>query len=453
MNNKSIFLIIIICIFFLMGCNNTSSKESGEELTDNIVNNENIEIIEEATQVIDDPTQTTTGESSDEEATHTVDENDEILEKCSYKEQYEIWDITSEVFSDETLIELGAFGFTGTDAEIAQQIYDWQAANMDYASPTDSYQDVGFGSRWNNMLPGIYPASERINHVSPDGKIYGICGDFASIYIAIANAYDLEVRETIFPLERHEELFNSLPAEVLDERTFRGLGREEFELLNIILQKNGIELSYEQVHRAIQGRSTIAGQIQGLHSRAEVFLDGKWVAFDGTRAFLDLALDDAYDNDENYVPANWDGIYNPIRLYAPAFQEFMVPDAPIDFDGLIDYLSCGPQVIFTGITDDLGNENRAEIIEDFISGDALLPYFLDLQKNADFLNMDVSYFEEDEYEDAMDVFLDGTGRHLNVLADFLLYGDDEVDPNEYVRLYNSITGDTLTVEEFNEYIE
>jgi hypothetical protein len=447
---KQYFTLLLI-IITIVGCSGNVNNEVVEGLPDTLASAENpaenadvsateeVAPLEEAIATSKTPIQPTTESSSTQNA-------------CNYQAQYEIWDTTTEVFSEEKLKELGADNFSGTDAEIAQQIYDWQASNMDYAGPMDNFQDAGFGSRWNSMIPGIYPASERLNHVSSEGKIYGICGDFANIFIAIANAYNLEVRETVLSLDKHVEIFGSLPLEVQNEETYRGLGLEEFNLLNVLLQKNNIDLTYDQVHRAIQGISTNKEHNVGMHSRAEVLLDGVWVAFDATRAFLDLSLEDEYDKDENYVLANWQGIYSSTRLYAPAFQDTSAPALPIDFDGLIDYMSCGSQVVYTGITDDFGNENRAVDISGLIKGDALLPYFTDLQKNADFMFMDVSILEEEGYSEYIEDFFDGTGRPFNILADFLIFEDDNMDPEVYVRRYNGITGDTLTLEEFNQYL-
>lgn len=36
---------------------------------------------------------------------------------------------------------------------------------------------------------------------------------------------------------------------------------------------------------------------------------------------------------------------------------------------------------------------------------------------------------------------------------FLIYGDDEMEADDYVSLYNAITGADMTNEEFNEYVK
>lgn len=463
-----ILLLVVFVLFLTVACgNNTDSDDitqdakkeettqikDTETSTQNEIPNDEQTDIDNITQETKDEGTTQTKNTGNEKTTQTKNTETVFQGVSPYNEQYEIWDISTEVFSDDILKELGADGFSGTDVEIAQQIYDWQVTHMDFAGPTDSYTDAGYGSRWNFMIPGIYPASKRINNKTSDGKIYGICSDFAYIYTAIANAYDLQVRVTTLPLEKHEELTGSLPVEVQDEESFRGLGREEYDLLNVVLKENNINLTYDQVHRAIQGISTIDGHIQGMHSRVEVFLDGKWIAFDATRAFPDFSQNEDYRNDDNYVLQNWDGIYNPIRLYAPSFQDSSVPNSPIDFDGLIEYFSYGSQVVYTGIKDDIGNENRAKDFDSFVRGDALLPYFTDMQKFIEFLHLKESDVAGEDYEEIMQDFYEGTGRYFNIIADFLIYGDEEMDAKVYIRQYNGITGDNMTVEEFNEYVK
>lgn len=384
--------------------------------------------------------------------------NDELVTvfkgDSPYEEQFEIWDITTEVFSQETLKSLGADGFTGTDAEIAQQIVDWQTANMDYAGPDKNYDDAGYTSRWNFMIPGIFPASKRIEQVNSVGKIYGICYDYAYIYVAIANAYGLETRVTTLTLEKHKELFGELPPGPDDETTFRGLSRDEYELLKVHLDENDIDLNYDQIHRAIQGISTLEGHKQGIHSRAEVKIDGQWVAMEVKNAIADPSPE--YLDSANYIPQNWDGIYNPIRLYAPAFWDSSITDgpSPIDYDAVGEYLSYGPQVVYTGITDDYGNEDRAGDINAFANGDGYLPYVNSPEGLMEFLHLSKRDLGEDyeDYKEMLVDFYEGTGRPFNIIADFLIYEDD-MNPEEYARKYNGCTGDNISAEEIRLYAE
>jgi hypothetical protein len=369
-----------------------------------------------------------------------------------YYEQYEIWDISTEVFNEETLAIIGANGFSGSDEEISQQIYDWQTANMEFAGADDSYTDAGYGARWNAIIPGIYPASKRINHLTDDGKIYGICFDFAYIYCAIANSYNLDCRVATYTYETYEEN-NGVHPWLLDESTFRGLGRDEYELLKVELDAEDIDLTYDQIHRAIQGYSLIDGQVQGPHGRAEVLINDEWLAFDAT-IFFNGVPSNVDLIPENYSEQNWDGIYNPIRLYAPEFQDSSVERAKINFDALGTYLSFGPQVQYLmAITDDYGNENRAHDFDAFVRGDAYLPYVDSEAKLQEFLLLPDDALEGEGYDDILAEFYENTGRPFNIIADFLIFEDDNMNAEDYISKYNGITNDNLTVEEFNDFIK
>ncbi|MEX1376441.1 MAG: transglutaminase domain-containing protein [Eubacteriales bacterium] len=432
------FLLITLCIILVLaGCNQPSMPDetAASAPTDTSATTK------AADMATPEPKETTAG------SLQTVFQGD-----CPYEEQYEIWDISTEVFSQDILEELGANGMTGTDAEIAQQIFDWQLNNMDYAGPDSQYSDIGYGARWNEMIPGIYPASKRIEHKNEQGKIYGICFDYSAIYCAIAQAYGLECRTTIYTYDAFESIYGCLPLEVVESELNRGMGREEYEKLNVVLQENGINLTYDQVYRAVSGISLIDGHVQGSHSRAEVYLDGEWVPMDVVH-FINRPANPEDDDAKNYTVANWDGIYNPIRLYAPAAQDSSMPGSPVDYDALVEYLSFGPQVMYEGITDDYGNENRADDFTSFVTGDAYLPYVSGAQGLADFMHIDIHIAEDEEYEELMSDFYEGTGRPFNIIADFLIYDDGEMDAERYVYLYNGLTGDNMTVDEFYEYVE
>ena len=112
---------------------------------------------------------------------------------------------TSRLFSQGTPLAImgqadldssGSGGFTGTDAEIAQQILEWQQTHMIYADSTLEYSDVSYMMRWNYAFPGIYTSADMATQMVDGDKYYGICYNYAVFYAEIANSYDLEVRIT-----------------------------------------------------------------------------------------------------------------------------------------------------------------------------------------------------------------------------------------------------------------
>ena len=50
----------------------------------------------------------------------------------------------------------------GTDAEIAQQIWEWQQEHMYYIADPNDQSDISYPMRWNYMIPGIYPVKEMV---------------------------------------------------------------------------------------------------------------------------------------------------------------------------------------------------------------------------------------------------------------------------------------------------
>jgi hypothetical protein len=187
-----------------------------------------------------------------------------------------------EALTAEEVESLGADGFTGTDEEIANAIVAWQKANMHFASPMN-YPDVSYPMRWNYIMPGIYPVSEMVvERVTGDGEIYGICWDYAAIFSAIANYYGLETRVTAYKIYMSESSTGET-----------GMGPQEYEAMEPKLEQNGLDFTYEDIRAAAHET--------WIHYRAEVNIDGAWVAFDGTDP-----TDEAYILDSNFEVAPWD---------------------------------------------------------------------------------------------------------------------------------------------------
>jgi len=46
-----------------------------------------------------------------------------------------------------------------------------------------------------------------------------------------------------------------------------------------------------------------------------------------------------------------------------------------------------------------------------------------------------------------------TGKLFYVIADYLIYADDEVEAMDYVQFYNAFTGSEITEDEFDEFVK
>jgi len=153
---------------------------------------------------------------------------------------------------------------SGNDSEIAECIKEWQINNMDYDV---SKPDSSYSIRWNYAFPGLYPSSEIIREKTENGRVYGICFDYAVIYCSLANYYGLECR-----------VMNSLTkpsdrdASLLPYST--GLGMEEYNDLIVKLRAKGMDYPYELIRQVMKETPE--------HYWAEVNIDGEWLPFDAS---------------------------------------------------------------------------------------------------------------------------------------------------------------------------
>ncbi len=173
------------------------------------------------------------------------------------------------VFTDEDIQKLGV-DLSGNPSEIANGIRRWQEENMLYGFFGETTSDA---IRWNYFLPGIFPAKDIMNEHVIDGKVYGICFDFAVIYCSIAGYYGLECR-----------IRNSISKPSATDPTImftRGMSPDEYQRLKIKLQKIGLKYDYEAV--------TLVAEETPAHYWAEVKIDGVWVIQDATEFFVEYS--------------------------------------------------------------------------------------------------------------------------------------------------------------------
>ncbi|MDO9545773.1 MAG: hypothetical protein Q7J07_03365 [Pelolinea sp.] len=347
-------------------------------------------------------------------------------------EQFEIFS-PYEALSEKEIIHLGADGFSGSDEEIARSILDWQRQHMQYIGDPRQKPDISHPMRWNYFLPGIFPVSEMIQErVLDNGLIYGLCWDYAAIYSAIANYYGLETRVTAF------KVYMSDTNPSIDKSTANGMGPDEFEAMKPLLERHELSLSYDQISRA--ARETWS------HYRAEVNIEGKWTAFDGVPS-----ISDEYADDVNYDVAPWDEGYDPDLLYKEGSfgNNGMPPQASnaVDLHALSEMLASAPAPGYEGITDAAGNPNRAASMEDLLAGKGLVPYFQDTEKINGFLKKTI------ESDEIRILYEEGTGKKFYCIADEMIYTMEEITAEEYIPLYNALTGEEMTEEEFLTYVQ
>ena len=340
--------------------------------------------------------------------------------------QFAVFNPYDALTSDE-IVQIKADGFSGSDEEIAQAILKWQAENMFYIGDPNQQPDISYPMRWNYMLPGFFPVSEMVQERRlENGKIYGLCWDYAAIFNAIANFYELEARVTA------NKVYISDTNPSIDKSTANGMGPEEFEALQPRLIEHDLNLSYDQISRA--ARETWS------HYRAEVKIGDKWLPFDG--------VPDVAEGPE-YEIATWDEGYDPNLLY----PEVELGSKEIDIAALADLLSAAPVSGYEGITDDAGNMNRAASMDDLMMGKGLVPYYQGMDSVVAFLQIEGNTEDLSESFDVLAEYEEDTGKKFFVIADWIVYAAEEMTAEEYIPLYNALTGSDMTEEEFVTYIQ
>jgi hypothetical protein len=308
---------------------------------------------------------------------------------------------------DEAILSSLGLAISGSDSEMAQGIYDWQVKNMKYI-PFGSISDM---MRWNYMLPGIFTTLDMISiNKNTEGKIEGLCYNYATLYCSIAEAYDLECRVTQMK-EKPSELDSRI-----DPKTTTGLGPDEYKRLEAMLASKGYYYSYDLIRSIAKETSA--------HYRAEVFIDGKWKIYD---ASVD-SIGDGYNQTYEFFEVNWLEGYN--KQVIDGFKG-TAPDSFID---------------------DLGNKNRASTIDEVRLSGALVPYFNDWSKAAAFLKLPESLLKQFQGEFELylifdKMYFEKTGKHFYILCDYII--DDGLEVEEYAELYKELTGEDLELSYFS----
>lgn len=264
-----------------------------------------------------------------------------------------------------------------------------------------------------------------------DGKIYGLCWDYASIFTAMASYYDLDVRVTAYKTLMSD----------LNPQFQKGAGMSEDEYTAILPRLSDQALDIDHDHISQSSRETWS------HYRAEVKIGEQWVAFDGAPG-----VSDEYAA-QTYSVASWDEGYDADLLYG----ENTFHSKELDIAVIYELLASAPMDGYEGITDDAGNPNRAANMQDLVAGKGLVTCIEGKEDIMAFLALqDGEGFTDEDLEDMMEIkaeYEDETGKLFFAVADCLVYAEDNVEATDYVLYYNVFTGSDMTTEEFDEFVK
>lgn len=324
---------------------------------------------------------------------------------------------------------------SGSNNEIADCILNWQRNNLLYTGGSAKLKDAVDPIRWNYFLPGIYTSHDILfNKRNSDNKIYGICFDYAITYCSIADYYGLECR-----------IMNSLskPSDGISSYSLptTGLAEEEYNRLKIRLDELGLDYPYEAVR--------LVAYETPSHYWAEVRLNSEWVVKDGSEGQNNLTgtTQTNFKNNNDFEVTNWTSNDKTDELINYTLRIASGEDLRSEgYNSSLEQFTEGREInkntSYTGITDDLGNQNRAVKIDDFMQGFAIAPYFNNCSAVCNFFSGTISNCENECNSESSfyDCYETCSGEKFYKVCDFICEEDAT-----YAECYESCSGEELDV--------
>ena len=203
-------------------------------------------------------------------------------------------------FTDEDIEYLG-IQCAGDDAEIAECIKKWEEDNFYYCVDPDSDEDLtptcSILLEINEMLPGLLTSKDVIYYPRVEGKIPGICMDYAATYCSIAEYYGLQCRIVRSNHRYCEEM-------VCDEEDAPGYDQLTYSyFIKPLLDKNGLPFTLEAINAVAEDPWS--------HYWAEVLIDGEW-------RFMDASASDTAQRyaQNDVVVVDWQEMDKSDEMYS-----------------------------------------------------------------------------------------------------------------------------------------
>lgn len=328
-------------------------------------------------------------------------------------------------FTEDEILGLGV-NCEGSEQEVAQCIKSWQETNMLYCQDTD-LEDCSDVIRANYVLPGLYTSQEMIKTRQQNGRVYGICFDYAVIYCSIAEYHGLECRVVNSISKPSERPGANVPIT-------HGMAEEEYVRWNDQLKTKGVDYSYD-VLRLI-ARETPE------HYWAEVNLDGNWTVLDATRINMGGNTETEYIQSGDFELTDWFASDSSQQAYDYAVRIASGEDLRNEgYDSVGEQFLEGREVAsaygdaanYTGIEDSLGQTGRSGNMEDFMQGYGLMPFLPTCQDACAFLGAPEECYEDCEEEnEILTCYESCSGDPYYFGCIYLESGmDDTVNPEAY----------------------
>lgn len=406
----SLLVFLLVLTMLVPGCNASSGEKESADTPPEV-----LETGEES-----DAGTTVTGGDEEKETTGTGQLSPDIVHFTASS--------PVAVFTDEDIAYLG-IECSGTDTEIADCIRIWQVENMVYGYGGGPDGDMSDPIRWNYFLPGIFSSKDIIYEQVTQGKVYGICFNFAVVYASIAEYYGLETRvvSTI-----------SKPSDSNPTITFTdGMAPAEYERLKVKLDALGLNYDYEAVRLVAEETPT--------HYWAEVRLNGEWISLDASQASTGGSTEAEFISTGDFEVVDW--LSRDMSATLEAYQQKLDNGERLPQSGDGSPPSTGTvDGAYTGINDDLGQTGRAANIDDLMAGLALAPYFENIADAYDFINLPDSARDLAGEDQAIkDRYEEITGRSFYLVA---WLACDEKEGAALAECYFSFCGEELDLDTY-----
>lgn len=291
--------------------------------------------------------------------------------------------------------------------------------------------------RANYVLPGLFTSQDMIQTRQQDGKVYGICFDYAVIYCSIAEHYGLECRVVNSISKPSERPGTYVPITT-------GMSEEEYKRWNEQLKTKGIDYDYDVLR-------LIARETPG-HYWAEVNLDGEWEVMDATRSTVGGSTVSEYVATGDFEVTDWFASDSSQAAYEYALRIAQGEDLRNEgYDSVGEQFMEGREVAeaygdaanYEGIEDSLGQTGRSANMNDFMQGYGLMPYLPTCQAACEFLGAPEECYEEcQEENEILACYESCSGDPYYFGCIYLEEGEDEVVSLE---AYEACSGIPLNV--------
>ncbi|GAI22363.1 unnamed protein product, partial [marine sediment metagenome] len=223
-----------------------------------------------------------------------------------------------------------------------------------------------------------------------------------------------------------------------------GMSPEQYGRLKLKLEKLDLDYPYDAVR--------LVAEETPAHYWVEVKLDGKWVIQDATEKATGSDTKSKFYDNNDYEVTDWLRQDKSALLedYARRLARGERLPEPTSSEGPTGSMTGD----YEGMTDDLGQLNRAANIDDLMKGLALAPYFDDAETACDFVRIR-DYVTETYLSEAMEdkeAYESCSGKKFYLVCYFICNGDD-LEGAAWVERYELYSGEKLDMECARDIVE